>query len=137
MQALVVIAESKNPLRYGRGDVICVVSDDHQWSRRELENKAWRIVKLSDDEALKLSLVAEEFKVTEEVSTDPKTGKSVTTQRSVLLQKRAVKLDLDTLGVTKDDAATRTDSKTFLTKQQVTSLVVVKPSLDDSVDVLG
>lgn len=66
-----------------RGDVVCIVEDNHDWSEAERTSPEWRILKFP-----KLSVDDMQSFIMPQPEKDP-------TNPSRLLQRRAIKIDLD------------------------------------------
>jgi len=74
--------------RLGAGDVVCIVEDGHQWSKKERENPDWQIVVLKGVPVAKLSAV---------LAPDPGFGDAEAMKVNRVLRRRAFKIDVAAL----------------------------------------
>lgn len=92
MELLVRIVDKTNddpvldPQLFKRGDVIHIAEDGHVWGHREVDNPHWVIIKVPN-----LSKAAEDSLLSPDVVPD--------LQKQYVIRKRAIKLDLDSLGI--------------------------------------
>lgn len=106
-----------------RGDVVVVMPDGHGWGKQELINPDWRIVKLPG-----IPVSQATHFLGPELPEDP-------LNPSLMLQRRAFKLDVDALPDPKGQMADRKRRnplhKVNLTVAELAALKVRKPSLPD------
>jgi hypothetical protein len=97
-----------------RGDVIHIAPAGHQWTKRELTNPEWTIIKVDINKQLLLSLLAPE------IAPD-------LLKEYQMLRPRGVKIDLETLKFPVFDG--RGDLSKQLSGTEVVSAVALKPRL--------
>jgi len=96
-----------------RGDVVVICEDGHQWSKRELANPSWRVIKLPGTNRREVQHL-----MYQEVGADRRVGMS-----------RAFKVDVDHISIRSQVESAK--EPVALQKAALDAVVVLKPGITD------